>query len=113
MRDLAARHQDARKHDIVRLHYRATYTGRNASNAETMLEAIIHRRGNRRGYNYARHWGYVSVARFGAGSWKVLRDRTYPPKLEIYIVATPLPETLLSLTEVQLAARGHLVDDPR
>lgn len=30
-----------------------------------------------------------------------------------YIAATPLPDALLSLTEVQLAACGHLVDDPR
>lgn len=30
-----------------------------------------------------------------------------------FIDATPLPDTLLSLTETQLAACGHMVDDPR
>jgi hypothetical protein len=29
------------------------------------------------------------------------------------IAATPLPDALLSLTEVQLAALGHLIEDPR
>ena len=86
---LIARMQEARQHQVVRLHYRATYTGRNAQSTDAMLEAIIHRRGNRRDYGYSRHWGHVTVSRFGVGSWEVLRDRVYPPRLEIFFAARP------------------------
>lgn len=87
---LAARMNEARKHQWRRYVYRAQYTGNRISNSRSMLEAIIHRRGNRRdyGYSWSPGWSTVTVSRGGVGAWEVLPSSD-SGELNLYFCTRP------------------------
>lgn len=72
----------ARLKQFAKLIFRATYIGRNPQTSQSMLEAVIHRRGNRRDFSYSRYPGNTSVVHFAerwVASWEVWSGSSYPP----------------------------------
>jgi hypothetical protein len=82
----------ARLKQFAKLIFRATYIGRNPQTSQSMLEAVIHRRGNRRDFSYSRYPGNTSVVHFAerwVASWEVWSGSSYPPVLEFSVIARP------------------------